>query len=129
VWQEVQGALQALQQAPGPLLFLPVPSQALETKWVQAVMGLNPGESKCIRVPAERAYGPHREELLEVEAERLSSHLTPFVGRMPQIRDEDGQVVPVAVTDISESSVTLDANHLLAGQDLSFGIRLVEVLQ
>ena len=96
----------------------------------QAAIGLNPGELKSIRVPADRAYGPHREELLiEIEAERLPSHLTPFVGQLLQIRDEDGEVVPVTVCDISESSVTLDANHPLAGQDLSFDIQLVEVLQ
>ena len=96
----------------------------------QAAIGLNPGESKSIRIPADRAYGPHRDELLiEIEAERMPSHLSPFVGQMLQLRDEDGGVVPVTVSGVSESSVTLDANHPLAGQDLSFDIQMVEVLQ
>ena len=67
--------------------------------------------------------------MIEVEAERLPSHLSPFVGQMLQLRDEDGEVVPVTVSGVSESSVTLDANHPLAGQDLSFDIQMVEVLQ
>jgi peptidylprolyl isomerase len=51
-----------------------------------------------------------------------------MVGRKLQDYQTDGQTINVMVTDVSESTVTLDANHLLAGKDLIFEIQLVEIL-
>jgi peptidylprolyl isomerase len=95
----------------------------------QAVVGMNPGDSKTAKIPADQAYGPHHEELvLVVDRDQIPSHLTPEVGQQLEIRQEDDRTIGVIVTDVSPSSVTLDANHPLAGQDLIFDIQLVEIV-
>ena len=93
----------------------------------QAVVGMNPGESKTSTIPAEEAYGPHRKEMILVmERNQLPPDLEPEVGQRLQVRQDNSQPIVVEVTDVSESSVTLDANHPLAGKDLTFDIQLVE---
>ncbi len=54
--------------------------------------------------------------------------LEPKVGQQLKIRQTDGRTIVLMVTDVSESSVTLDANHPLAGKDLIFDILLVDIL-
>ena len=95
----------------------------------QAVVGMNPGESKTTKVPADKAYGSHhKEEVLVVDRNQFPVDLKPEVGQKLQIRRTDGQTSVVTVTDVSESSVTLDANHPLAGKDLTFDIQLIEIV-
>ena len=95
----------------------------------EAVVGMNPSESKTVKVPADKAYGPHREEMVSVvDQNKIPKNLKLELGQQLQIPQEDGQKVIVAVTNISESSVTLDANHPLAGKDLTFDIQLIEIL-
>ncbi len=94
----------------------------------QGVIGMNPGDSKSITLGAENAYGPHRDDLaLVVEKEKLPEDLNPEVGQQFQIRQEDDKTFVVTVTGIAEDSVTLDANHPLAGKQLTFDVDLVEI--
>ncbi len=95
----------------------------------QAVVGMKPGESKTVRIPADEAYGQRREDLiLEVERSQLPEGLKPEVGLQLQSRQPDGRIIVLTITDITESHVTLDANHPLAGEDLTFEIQLIEIL-
>jgi len=95
----------------------------------KAVVGMNAGESKTTKAPADKAYGPYRKEmLLVVDRNQLPGDLKPTVGQQLQSRQADGRTIRVAVTDVSESSVTLDANHPLAGKDLTFDIQLIEIV-
>jgi peptidylprolyl isomerase len=95
----------------------------------ESVEGMSLGESKTIEVPADKAYGPHYEEMvLVVDRNEFPGHLKPEVGQRLEIRPTDDQTIPVLVTDVSASSVTLDANHPLAGEDLTFDILLVEIV-
>jgi peptidylprolyl isomerase len=95
----------------------------------QAVVGMNPGESKTTKVPADKAYGSHhKEKVLVVDRNQFPVDLKPEVGQKLQIRRTDGQTSVVTVTAVSESSVTLDANHPLAGKDLTFDIQLIELV-
>lgn len=95
----------------------------------QAVVGMNAGDTKTVRIEADEAYGPHRDELvLEVDRDQFPQDLSPEVGQQLAIRQADGAQVPVTVTDVSESSVELDANHPLAGEDLTFDIQLVNIV-
>ena len=95
----------------------------------QAVVGMNPGESKTTKVPADKAYGPHHKEMvLVVDRNQFPVDLKPEVGQKLQIRRTDGQTTVVTVTAVSGSSVTLDANHPLAGKDLTFDIQLIELV-
>ncbi|MGB6299648.1 MAG: peptidylprolyl isomerase [Rivularia sp. (in: cyanobacteria)] len=94
----------------------------------EAIVGMAPGESKTTQIPPDQAYGPTREELvITVEKEQIPTDLSVEVGQQLQISQNNGQVIPVIVTDVSDSKVTLDANHPLAGQQLTFDIQLVEV--
>jgi FKBP-type peptidyl-prolyl cis-trans isomerase 2 len=94
----------------------------------QAVVGMTPGESKTEKIPMDQAYGPHRPEMvLEVSRQQMPPELQPEVGQQLQVQQPDGQTIPVFVTEVTESTVTLDANHPLAGEDLTFDIELVEI--
>jgi peptidylprolyl isomerase len=95
----------------------------------EAVVGMKPGESKTAKIPAEKAFGPHREELVEVvDRNQLPSDLEPEIGQKLNMTDGSGKTSVVVVTEVTDSGVTLDANHLLAGKDLTFSIELVEIL-
>jgi len=94
----------------------------------KAVYGLKVGNSKTVTIPAEEAYGSHRDDLVVViEREQLPADLAPKVDQQLQMQQTDGRTAVVIVTDVSETTITVDANHLLAGKDLTFEIELVEI--
>ncbi len=93
-----------------------------------AVLGMAPGDTKKETIPAEQAYGLHREEmLLEVERAQIPENITPEIGLQLQMTTSNGQQVPVKITEVHDDKVRLDANHPLAGQDLTFDLELVEI--
>jgi FKBP-type peptidyl-prolyl cis-trans isomerase 2 len=95
----------------------------------QAVIGMDPGESKTVKVSEDKAYGPRLEErVFEVDQKEFPPNVEPKVGQQLEIRHSSGQRTVVLVTDVAESTVTLDANHPLAGKDLTFDIQLLEIL-
>lgn len=94
----------------------------------QAVAGMSVGDRKTTTIPAAEAYGEPREELfLEVPKSQLPDDYEPEVGGQLQMTTSQGQPVPVRVHEVAEETVTLDANHPLAGRDLTFEIELVAV--
>lgn len=95
----------------------------------QAVVGMSPGDWKATKIPADEAHGPHREEMVvEVDRNQFPAHVEPQVGQLIQVSQPNGHNFIVTVTDASESSVILDANHPLAGKDLTFDIQLIEIV-
>jgi peptidylprolyl isomerase len=93
-----------------------------------AVIGMEPGESKTAQIPADKAYGPHHPEMVMViDRKEVPPTIDPKVDQMLQVRQEDGKSFTVKVTEVSENSLTLDANHPLAGKDLTFDIHLAEI--
>ena len=94
----------------------------------EAVTQMQPGEERTVTIPADRGYGPHRPELLvAVDRTEFPNDIQPQVGQQLQVRHEQGQVSVVTVADVSDEQVTLDANHPLAGRDLTLELQLVEV--
>ncbi len=94
----------------------------------KAVEGLAVGESTKVTIPAGEAYGDKREDLvINVEKDKLPPEIKPELGQQLQIQQQDGNGIPVVITEVTESHVTLDANHPLAGEDLTFDIELVEI--
>lgn len=94
-----------------------------------AVVGMALGESREVKIPMNEAYGPYQEELVGVvERTRLPDGVIPEVGGQLEVTGEDGEAFPVLITDITDTEVTLDANHPLAGRDLTFDIRLIEII-
>lgn len=95
----------------------------------QAVLGMSPGDSKTEKVACEDAYGLKRDDMIvEVERQYIPKEINPEVGQLLEMQRSDGQTIPVRVTEVSENTITLDANHPLAGKDLVFEIILVEIL-
>jgi peptidylprolyl isomerase len=95
----------------------------------QAVLGMTAGQSKTATILVDQAYGPHHtERVIDVERHHLPPDLQPELGQRLQMTRPDGTTVTVVVTTVTETQVTLDANHPLAGQDLIFDIMLVEIL-
>lgn len=95
-----------------------------------AVTGMEEGEEKDIHIPVDEAYGKRNEELIqEVERERFAKDLELKEGQGLQLKTQDGQKILVVVKKITDDKVTLDANHPLAGEDLNFEIKLMEISQ
>ena len=95
----------------------------------KAVEGMAVGESKSVKIPPEEAYGPRHEQLVqEVPKSALPDDIAPAVGMQLQGKSADGQVMNLVVTDVGEAEITVDANHPLAGQELTFDIELVEIV-
>jgi FKBP-type peptidyl-prolyl cis-trans isomerase 2 len=93
-----------------------------------AVVGMQVGETKTSRITTDNAYGAHLEEMVVVfERDQLPKDFQPCVGQRLQFRRDDGQVIEVTVTGVSDTSVTFDGNHPLAGKDLIFEIQLLGI--
>jgi len=93
----------------------------------QAVTGMETGEEKTVTIPAGDAYGPRRGELIvNLGRSEIPKGLDPKVGQRLQMSTQDGKTLQVTVAETSDTGVVLDANHPLAGKDLTFDIHLVE---
>jgi peptidylprolyl isomerase len=93
----------------------------------QAVIGMEPGETKTVTIPADEAYGPKDEDMIfAVDRKELPSDMNPQPGDQLQMTEPNGQSSVVTVAAVSESEVTMDANHPLAGRELNFHIELVD---
>jgi len=94
----------------------------------KAIVGMKVGEKKTVTIPASEAYGPHRDELVvEVPREKIPRDMIPEVGQQLQSKADNGSTIVATITKVSETTVTLDANHPLAGKDLTFEIELVKI--
>jgi peptidylprolyl isomerase len=93
-----------------------------------AVVGMKPGDNKKVTVAADEGYGPYRDELVQqVDREQIPSHVDVAVGQRLQASDQGGRTMVLTVIDQSSEAVTLDANHPLAGEDLTFDLELVKI--
>ncbi|MCX6008591.1 MAG: peptidylprolyl isomerase [Chloroflexi bacterium] len=98
------------------------------TGFEKAVLGMKVGEKKTVTIPADEAYGPRRDDLVgELPREKLPSGLTPEVGQQLQMTRPDGGTIIATITNVSDNTVTIDANPPLAGKDLTFEIELVKI--
>lgn len=95
----------------------------------KGVVGLNLSESKTITIPADQAYGPYRADLVQVVArDQFPQDSELELGQRLQASQPDGQIIRFTITNVTDSDVTLDANHRLAGKNLTFEIQLVEIV-
>lgn len=92
------------------------------------VIGMAPGESKTSTIDKQDAYGERSDEMVfRVDRSQLPSDLNPEVGQELYMQQPNGMALPVLVIDTDENSITIDANHPLAGEDLTFEIQLVSI--
>lgn len=94
----------------------------------QAVVGMRVGEKKEVTIEVEMAYGDRNDALSQTVArDQLNLGMEPEEGMSIEMHTPDGTIIPLLITEVTESTVTLDANHPLAGQELTFDLELVEI--
>ena len=92
------------------------------------VLGMREGDKKTLVIAPEDAYGPRREELtFQVPRAQMPPGVQPQPGMMLEVSSPDGDTLLVAIAEVSDETLTLDANHPLAGEELHFDIELVAV--
>jgi len=93
-----------------------------------AIPGMTVGEKKVVKIGADDAYGQVNPDMRQsVPREGIPADIPLEIGTQLQMQTPDGQALPVTVVEADEATVTLDANHPLAGKDLQFDIELVKI--
>jgi peptidylprolyl isomerase len=113
-----------------PLIFT-IGNKSVIPGFEEAVIGMSVNSTKTVHIPVDKAYGPHLDSLvLVVNRSSLPKDIEPVVGRMYTIQNnEDSTIARVRITNVTNDTVTLDQNHLLAGQNLTFTIRFTGFYQ
>jgi FKBP-type peptidyl-prolyl cis-trans isomerase 2 len=94
----------------------------------RALPGMTVGEKKTVTIAPEDAYGArHPDASQAVPRDQIPAEIPLAVGTALQMRTPNGGMVQVTVTEVTEDSVTLDANHALAGRDLTFAFEIVSI--
>ena len=95
----------------------------------EGVTGMSQGETRTVKIPVDKAYGPYNDALVHVvNRSTLPANVTPEVGAVLKVtRQPDGAFALVKIINVTPSTITWDENHALAGKDLVFTIRLIEV--
>ena len=93
-----------------------------------AIYGMKRGQSKTFTIPAEEAYGPIDESLImEMDRDKLPEGLGLSIGSQITVTLANGSQTTAVITEMTETTITLDANFFLVGKDLTFEIRLVDI--
>lgn len=93
-----------------------------------AVRDMTVGDKKTVTLPSKEAYGEHREDMIgDIPQDRFPEDMELEVGMPLQMSGPQGPM-PVVIREIKEENVTIDANHPLAGKDLTFALELIEIL-
>ena len=93
------------------------------------VIGMKQGDMKTVTVPSDEAYGPRRDDrIITVDRDQVPEDSNPRVGQQIQMHGQGGESIPAMITGVTKKLVTMDANHPLAGKDLTFSVELVEIL-
>ena len=92
------------------------------------LIGMEVGEKKNLVIPPEEAYGRNDEKLTtRVSRAYLPGSVEPAIGMQLQVKQKDGSIFMVWITEMDAGTVTLDANHPLAGKTLNFDVELTAI--
>jgi len=93
-----------------------------------AIPGMSVGDKKSVKVDCQDAYGPiHPEARQAVPRAEIPADIPLDLGTQLQVQTPDGHAMTVTVLEVTETQVTLDANHPLAGKHLTFDIEIVSI--
>ena len=93
-----------------------------------ALDGMTVGEAKTVTIPPDQAYGPRDPQARQaVPRDQIPADIPLEPGTMLQMQTPDGQAIPVTVAEADDQQVVLDANHPLAGQELTFAVEIVSI--
>jgi FKBP-type peptidyl-prolyl cis-trans isomerase 2 len=94
----------------------------------EAVIGMKPGDTKTITIPPEEGYGPRHAQLItSVDRSLLPKNVTPAIGKKLRMKIQGRDDVAVTIADVKANTVTVDANHPLAGRTLTFSVLRVDI--
>ncbi|PLX89137.1 MAG: peptidylprolyl isomerase [Desulfuromonas sp.] len=114
--------------APGPMA-LKIGDEDFFIPIEEALVGMTPGDSKTVVIPAEDAFGEYdSEKVFAVERNLFPDDISPEVGQQFEIVGEDDEGMLVTVVKIEEDQISLDSNHPLAGEELIYDFELIEIL-
>ena len=106
-----------------------VGSGAVIAGFDSGVTGMQVGEKKTVTIPVEDAYGPKQDDMImEFPRDRFPEEMVPEIGMQLNMSNGAGQNFPVVIREVQDTTVMLDANHPLAGEDLVFDLELVEIV-
>jgi peptidylprolyl isomerase len=95
----------------------------------EGVTGMEVGETKTILISSDQAYGPYEDGIvLTIPREQVPPHITLGLGEMLELSQPSGEAITGRITELTDASVTLDGNHPLAGEDLTFDLQLADIV-
>lgn len=95
----------------------------------EALIGMAPGEKRTVVIPAEDAFGEYDEdEVFAISREQLTGDIVPEVGMELELTGDEDEPADVVVVEVREDAIVVDANHPLAGEDITYEVELVEIL-
>ena len=96
----------------------------------KAIIGMKIGENKTITIPSNEAFGPYTKELIsKIKKDTLPSDLAPKIGQQLQLQQPDGSIILVTIIDETDDTLVFDANHPLAGKDIIFSVKLIDIIK
>jgi peptidylprolyl isomerase len=109
-----------------PLIFT-IGNHTVITGLEEAVIGMTPNSTKTVNIPVDKAYGPYRKDLIQViNRSVLPSDIEPVIGRTYTVqRKADGALTYIRLLNFTNETLTVDQNHLLAGENLTFTIQFI----
>lgn len=114
--------------ASGPMTFI-LGEEILFPQIDAAIVGMSPGEKKTVKIAAADAFGEFdKEKIFTVPRSELPEDLIPEVGDELSLSNEDDEELDVVVLEVTEEQVIFDANHPLAGEDVTFEIELIDIM-
>jgi len=95
----------------------------------KAIIGMCEGDLKTVTIPPEEAYGVYeKNRILVIKKTQIPAHIDPQLGMILQIRSQEGVVSNFIIKTIHAETITLDGNHPLAGKELTFELKLIEIV-
>ena len=95
----------------------------------KAIIGMCEGDLKTVTIPPEEAYGFYQKDrIIVIKKTQIPAHIDPQLGMILQIRSQEGAVSNFIIKNIDENTITLDGNHPLAGKELTFELKLLEIV-
>lgn len=101
---------------------------SLSDNFEQCLVGLQSGENKAIELKAQDAFGmPNPDHIHHMDRTKFVGESEVEVGTIMAFSGPDGMEIPGIITEIAGDSVTVDFNHPLAGQDVTFEVEILSV--
>jgi peptidylprolyl isomerase len=119
---------EVIYSTPEPVM-LKIGNKEVIEAFEHALIGMKEGDHKMLALSSDQAFGPYLKELvMSVEREKLPKDINFQVGNILQLKQEDGFPLLVTIKEVSDKAITFDANHPLAGKDLTFDIQLLNIV-